>query len=794
MNINSIILKLFGIESQASRAIEKIVLSFLKPWPLFIALISILGIIVLISLLYRFESKPITGKLKVFLTALRILSLLILVMIIFEPIVIIHQSTDEKPRLITIVDNSMSMGINDPGMGKRVDLVNKVFADKELNLINKLGEKYDLKFMAFSSEIDQVELKTDQNADKSKKTGIFIPPVITVNEQHGQKTQLGDALAKALFELKESSAGAVILFTDGGSNFGEDPIAAAHGLESASVPVYVVGVGDPKPPRDIKLSNVFANPIVHAGDRVVVNIDVVNTGYKGVTVPIRIIDKKNRKVVQDIKRPLGEEKEKQRIDIGFDATREGEFEYEVLIPAFSDEISDKNNSQNFHIKVEKKKTKVLYVDGFPRWLYRFLKNMMYREKSLDFSVLLESADESTFREGTKPIRSFPKTESSDSAGSVGLFDYDIIIIGDVTKSYFTDSQYKLIERFVKEHEGGLMVIGGEMNGTPSSFAGTPLANILPVNLEGAKSDGNKFGTNGNALKLASTVSSDNFLHLIGESSSTAKFVWEMFRFYWCADVRDIKQTSICLATVKAPEGSEREVPVVVIGKYGLGNTLYLGVDELWRMRREVEDKYFAPLFGQAIRWLAPRRFAGEKFVSIETDEKEVIGGQKVTIHARLLSKAYTPLPAKEVPLKISCNDEQPEDVPLYLSSQDGVYSGEYLPQRAGKYTMWFGKSDALENLGEEPGKTKESFFVKIPNLEFENPELNEDLLKKIAEITSGKYYKIDKMKDLAKVILSANAKIIIRDQKELHDSPLFALAMIAFFSVEWFLRRRRGLS
>src|SRR5205807_1547296 len=110
--------------------------------------------------------------------------------------------------------------------------------------------------------------------------------------------------------------------------------------------------------------------------------------------------------------------------------------------------------------------------GEPRWEYRYLKNAILRDKQIQLACILTSATKRTAGEGNKPIYAFPEDEKA-------LFDYDILILGDVPRSYFGDAQMRMIRRFVEEKGGSLMVMCGEKH-MPHEYKGSSIDAILPV--------------------------------------------------------------------------------------------------------------------------------------------------------------------------------------------------------------------------------------------------------------------------------------------------------------------------
>ena len=53
--------------------------------------------------------------------------------------------------------------------------------------------------------------------------------------------------------------------------------------------------------------------------------------------------------------------------------------------------------------------RVLYIEGSSRWEYRYFKNLLLREKDVDSSVMLLSADRDFAQEGNMAVTRIPTT-------------------------------------------------------------------------------------------------------------------------------------------------------------------------------------------------------------------------------------------------------------------------------------------------------------------------------------------------------------------------------------------------
>lgn len=70
------------------------------------------------------------------------------------------------------------------------------------------------------------------------------------------------------------------------------------------------------------------------------------------------------------------------------------------------DLSPGNDERRVDVELVDRPLRILYIEGYPRWEYRYLKNMLVREPSIEASVMLLSAD-----------RDFAQEETHRSTGS-----------------------------------------------------------------------------------------------------------------------------------------------------------------------------------------------------------------------------------------------------------------------------------------------------------------------------------------------------------------------------------------
>src|SRR5690606_16159751 len=63
-----------------------------------------------------------------------------------------------------------------------------------------------------------------------------------------------------------------------------------------------------------------------------------------------------------------------------------------------------------------------------------------------------------------------------------LYAYDAIVLDDLEAEFFTGDQMSLVQRFVSQRGGGLMMLGGQESFIDGGYHRTPIGDLLPVDV------------------------------------------------------------------------------------------------------------------------------------------------------------------------------------------------------------------------------------------------------------------------------------------------------------------------
>ncbi len=785
-------------------------------WVIFLVLLP--GALLYTAWVYRRESRSIGRNAKLLLGGLRAFVLLLLLLILFEPVLRVETSTTNETTVVFLIDSSLSMSIKDrltqeearrkaawiagivdapeprplAAMEEqeldrlaRIDLVNRALTNPRLGVIEEIKKRHRVQVFGFAG-------------------GLVSDPPVGEIKADGAESGIGEAIVGALKKLQSQIVVGIVLLTDGRNTKGVTPDDVAATLNhDHPVPVYVVAVGNPAEPRDIEVKALEGPDVALAKDFVMFKFKAVSLGYEGKTVEVVLQQgdgTEDDPVVERKSITLEGGGREQEVEIQFKPEEKGNFVCTLSIPPQEEELIVENNSAKHDLQVVDDKIKILYVDGYPRWEYRYLKNALVRDHSVEVWVLLQSADIGFPQECSKqvqPLSDFP-------AELKELNKSDVILLGDVDPNgpYFaqlTDPEKTLqnIVQFVENFGGGLAVIAGTHD-SPRSYRNTPLARILPI-VPSEDFEDLPPRTERIQLKLTPAGREHPITKLEMDDEENAE-LWEdkdqqnngLPGIFWYTPVKKVKPGATVLVARSSPMESQ-QAPMIVSQQVGKGRTLFVATDETWRWRFVRGDKYFYAFWREAIGWLRGGRLLGSKRFEIHTEPAEVGPNDPVEIEATIYDTEYQPSTDPTYPCRIELPGVESKEIELTLDpKKTGRYHGAYKPSDLGTYTLSVGPG-GLE--GEKERATAQ-FKVVFPNREFENPSLDLKTLEAVADKTSGTFLPIYDLDQLPKKIIQKASEVagtVLTREFDLWDSPLVYLLFTVLITAEWALRKRFNL-
>ena len=262
----------------------------------------------------------------------------------------------------------------------------------------------------------------------------------------------------------------------------------------------------------------------------------------------------------------------------------------------------------------------------PRYEFRYLKNYLEREETIDLSVVLLSSDPEYSEQDRAALPTFPAAKDE-------LYAQDVVIMGDADPGFLSTSQMTNLSEFVTEKGGGILFIAGE-SFNPLAYRGTPLETLLPIELADARNPtavGNAIGSFRPELTVEGLPApSSGSANPRRRAPRSGRSLPEL---YWYFEAPRKKPGALVLAEHQTVTGSEGKLALDLYQFAGAGKTMFHAFDDTWRWRFRSGDRYFGRFWVQVIRFLARSKLVGQRQAEIQTDRRRYQRGQPIQLRS-----------------------------------------------------------------------------------------------------------------------------------------------------------------
>lgn len=698
------------------------------------------------------------------------------------------------PYAAVLVDDSASMGIADQpssddgrkeakgssgaaGAGERtrLELAKSLLLAEEGKLLRELERRYKLR-VYLVGETARMQPGGAKGAIEALETA----------EAAGEKSRLGEGLRSVLNDLRGAPPAAIIAVTDGITTEGESLGQAAIQARRRGVPLYLVGVGSETKAKDLEVSDLLVDEVAFVGDAVNFEFTVAGAGLAGKEAEIRLLEK-SAGVVASERITIAEDGKRQRVRIPYRPPKVGEYEFTVEATPVAEERRTDNNRRRQTVSVRDEKVRVLMVQGYPSYEFRYLKELLLRDKTIELRYVQQDADvefEERDRGGERvSLPAFPPRRDD-------LFAYDAVILGDADPGMLGGTALSNLVDFVKEKGGGLALISGSAH-MPLSYRSTPLAELIPIDLSAAALPAQGPLTEGFRLVPTETGLSKPQMQ-IGDSPSETAEIWggRLSPLYWLLEAPRLKQAAQVLAEHPMRTSEEgRKLPVIVYRIAGAGKVLLHLTDDTWRWRGRVGDRYFGRYWIQAIRYLSRSKLAGnDKLARLTADRTRYRSGEPVRLQLRFMEEQAAPEDERGVTVMYERDGRTRRQIALARAAdRRSVFEGELGRLEAGSYHAWV-------VAGATAGGPAVDFEVLAPAGETERMEMDAADLGRAARESRGRFYRWGEAGRLLSD-LPAGAPVPIETLPPipLWNRPVVLAFLLVVLITEWLLRKRAGM-
>jgi uncharacterized membrane protein len=731
------------------------------PWWALILLVAAAGF-----LAYRAYANPVVpmqAARRHALIGLRFVTLILLILFLLRPVAIEPVRGPRDAVVPVLVDTSRSMRLADGEGRARIEQA----AGLLQGLLPALTAEFQVQLLTFGEGVAAGR-----------------PDALSAD---ARRSDLTGALRAVRERFKGQKVAGVVVLSDGGDTGGRD---AAATVDPLAAPVYTIGIGASQVLRDREVLGVTAGVAALADSVVELSASVVSHGYGTEPFGVRVLE--NGRPIQVRRVTPAEDGSPVREVFQVSPKRDAATLYAVEVSKEASELAPENNTRSILVPPPGRRRRILVVQGAPGFEHSFLMRALAHDQGIEVDSVVRKGQNDR-GEDTFYVQASAGRTAALAAGYPGareaLFAYDAIVLANVDADAFTRDQLAATAAFVSERGGGLLVLGAR-SFAQRSFSDTSLEEVLPVELTD-RTGGvvrTAAGPAGEPNKLALTSEGeDHPITRLGASAAESRGRWaDMPALAGSAALGSARAGATILAVTAGPGGLR---PLVAVQRYGRGRAMVFAGEASWRWRmlRPSEDRTYETFWRQAARWLSSE---SPDPVDV-TASSGAMPGDTVTLDVTARDEAFVPLRDATVSLHLT-GPGLPGERLLETVLEDpaaGRSSGQFKAEQPGVYRV---RAEARRK-DTLVGTSDQWILVGGADLELADPRLNDEVLRRVALASGGRFLTAAEASGLPALLQSRAADEAPPRYRDLWNTAWAFAAIILLLGSEWVLRRRAGL-
>ncbi len=728
------------------------VFAFASAWPLWLLAVSIAVAVVLIAATLWWR-RQLGWKLLVPVGILQSLLAAAVLTLLWRPVLNVERVRDRENVLAVAIDGSASMAYGEAEQSR----LQEVAAALQNGMLAKLEATFEVRLFSFAqttTPLDSLEA---------------VPAP-------GPQTRIGDSLVQVLQSAGSIPLAGVVLFSDGAENGGSLSEERLTEIASYGVPIHTVGVGPEQVAGDLELERLDVATSAPVGSTVTAQVGIRHEGA-GAT-RLRVYDREALVAARDIQ--LSRDSNVTSLTIDLPAGEAGTHELRFVLDQLEGERNVINNSRTRVVDVPTTRRSIMYVEGEPRWEYKFVRRAAERDRALRLASVVRTTPNKYYRQGVDSaaelVEGFPVTAAE-------LFAYDAVVIGSYEAAGLRPEQHRLLKEFVDQRGGSVLMLAGRHGLAAGGWQNAALAQTLPAQLA--------------ARQVTALVQRPIRAQptLYGMQSPILRFDPDMKRNAdrWknmpqLADYQALGRLKPGAIVLMEGAADRSRTPLLVWQHYGRGATFVLATASTlrWQMHLPPEDESHEVFWRQllhAISAKAPPR------ASIQPERLAYDDERNVRLIAELRNERFEPINDASVEVRIAPQAEPAFVQPMQPSGQgDGRYVAGIDAASAGLYRIEM----TAQAGGREVGNAITHVLRNDGVAEHFATHQHRPVLERLAAMTGGRYWPLDDLDGLAAAIPYSKAGVVERQTLDLWNLPIVFLLLLLLKLSEWLLRLRWG--
>lgn len=731
----------------------------------YLAAVAIAVAAALTILSYRNAKGHGTTMQRATLAGIRLAILAIILACMFRPLLVVKAAVPQQNFVAVLVDDSRSMQIADVNGQPRASFATSEFGATDRGVLKALADRFTVRTFRFSN----APARTMQPAD------------LTFS---GSQSRLGAALSGVRQELAGLPVAGLVMVSDGADTADAALGEAILGLKAEGLPVFTVGVGRETLAKDIQVGRVVTPKTALKGTTLMVDVVLSQSGFDGQKVTLDVEDEGTLVSTQEVTLPNAGTPAS--VPVRFTVNEAGPRVLRFRVSPQEGELVVENNAREALIDVRDRKEKILYFEGEPRYEYKFIRRAIPDNDNLIVTGLIRTADNKYMRQGVDSpdelVAAFPKTREE-------LFAYRSLIIGSLEAAALTGDQLRMISEFVDRRGGGLLMLGGPRAFAEGGYAGTAVADVLPVVLD--RSQVQAKGTVARLNVKPTRAGAATAVTQLGANEAASAEKWNSLPGVTAVNRVDaVKPGATVLLT--GTDESRAERPMLIFQRYGRGKSFaFLPQDSwLWQMHSSmaVEDMTHENFWRQLLRWLVDG--VPDQVEPALTTER-VEPGEAATLTVNVVDPSFVELNDAAVMATVTGPDGTIADVPM---SWDGEHPGQYNAAIPTKAPGWYEAKIEATRAGKPVGSAVTHFRASPGDAEYFDATMHAATLRRIADETGGRFYDQSGVATLADDMRYTGRGVTTVEEHELWHMPIVLMLLVGLLCAEWGYRRVVGLA
>ncbi len=765
------------------------------PWPPWLTLLLLIVAGVFFVGLYLREPGQVPRSTRLSLAAIR-LSLFALVVMMMYGWMRDRFRTD-LPDLVIVVDDSQSMEFADQYEdgrlnarllerlqgaqlegASRINLVKSLLLSPGAGWLEQLRDKYNVKCYLLGST---ARVQSGASGSLEEK--------LRVAQADQPTSRLGDGLQNILEAQRGRPTAALVLLSDGVTTEGKSISEVAHYARRKGIPLFLLGVGDQRPPRDLRLSDLLVDEVVFLGDLVNFDFKLAGIGFPKEQVVVRLKLAGSDQLLAQQQFELTGDGAPQNVRLSYRPGEVGDFQCVVEVQPLENESNLSNNELSQTVQVRDETIRVLYVQEYPSLEFRYLKTLLERGlklggkgKAVQLTTVLQEADQGYVELDETAQRVFP-------VGRDELFAYDVVIFGDVNPSYMSRPVLENLAAFVTQRGGGVVFLAGPRH-TPLAYRDSPLEDLFPMDLNTTQlPDESRLTEDSYSVGLSRLGLVSPQLQLADTPAENLAAWKELPPLRWLLRMPDMRLAARVLVETQGGE-QDGPLPVVSMQLAGAGRVVFHATDEsyLWS-RLHGSDQYYERYWLQTIRYLSRAKLLGaNKTVELIPDQSQYYRGETVPLQVRFFDDRMAPVADDGVVVLLEQQQGRRQRIKLLRdTTRRGLFESAVNNLAEGSYRAWI----VVPTVDGQPPTWQ--FAVVPPPGEHARLVMDAADLQQAAKTSAGNFYTLHSAHSLLDDLPPGRqVRIESLPPSPIWNSPLLAALFLLLLVAEWLWRKRLG--